>query len=102
MEQRHTIRIHYHGTAENPVPTLFENSKPETLETLTHLHPRLDRRNLTRIHLRKTEASVECCQCAIVANTNVTNYQLDFGKNVGDVGFVEGRKSKALFAEVFD
>ena len=78
---------------------LFENSKPETL---THLHPRLDRRNLTRIHLRKAETSVEYCQCDIVANTNVTNYQLDFGKNVRNVGFVEGRKSETFAAEVFE
>ena len=92
MEQSHTIRIHYHGTAETPVPTLFENSKPETL---THLHPRLYSGNLSCFH------HCECCQCAIVANTNVTNYQLDFGKNVGDVGFVECGKPEAFAAEVF-
>jgi hypothetical protein len=96
MEQRHTIRIHYHGTAETPVPMLFENSKPETPETLTHLHPFLYSGNLACIH------RCECCQCAIVANTNVTNYQLYFGNNVEDVGFVKCCKSKALFAEVFE
>ena len=54
-EYRHTIRIHYHGTAETPVPMLFENSKPETPETLTHLHSRLDRRDLACIHFCKPE-----------------------------------------------
>jgi hypothetical protein len=46
--------------------------------------------------IEEAETSVECCQCAIVANTNVTNYQLDFGKNGGDVGFVECGKSEAF------
>ena len=94
MEQRHTIRIHYHGTAENPVPTLFENSKAETPEPLTHLHPHFYSGNLACFHC------CECCQCAIVANTNVSNYQLDFGKNVGDIGFVECGKSEAFLAEI--
>ena len=94
MEQRHTIHIHYHGTAETPVPMLFENSKPETLETLTHLHPHFYSGNLSCFH------RCECCQCAIVANTNVTNYQLDFGENVGNVGFVECGKSEAFLAEI--
>ena len=74
---------------------LFENSKPETPETLTLLHTHFYSGNLSCFH------RCECCQCAIVANTNVTNYQLDFGENVRNVGFVEGSEAKALLAKVF-
>ena len=59
----------------------------KAVKPLASLHPRFDH--------------CECCQCENVANTNVTNCQLDFREDVRYVGFVECGEAKALLAEVF-
>jgi hypothetical protein len=58
--------------------------------------PRPYSSDFTRIHI------CECCQCENLANTNAASCKSDLREYVRYVGFVEGHKSKALFAEVFD
>jgi hypothetical protein len=50
---------------------LFENSKPETPETLTHLHPHFYSGNLASIHFREAETCPLIFQALIRGRLNL-------------------------------